>query len=250
VNVSLFQAAAALDANAHWQEMVADNLASSSLPGYKRKELSLAAMQAGLLPGSSQNDSNGAQSFVIPKADSVTNFEPGVMQATGVSTDAAIDGKGFFTVQLPSGLKAYTRNGQFHVNTAGQLVSSEGYQVLGASGPIQLDPAKHMPVSISASGDVHQGEVLKGKIQLTDFNKPSLLTQASGSYFLATDHGTKPQATTATLREGYLEGSNVSTVGQMVSLLSAMRGFEANQKLIQMEDDRMGHAITDLGNPN
>jgi flagellar basal-body rod protein FlgG len=254
VNVSLYQAAAALDANASWQEMVADNLASSSLPGYKRKELSLAAIQAGLLPGSSPNDSSAAQSFVIPKATTVTNFETGAMKSTGVSTDVAIDGKGFFTVQLPTGMKGYTRNGEFHVSGAGQLVSNEGYPVLGGSGPtlspIQLDPAQHAPVAISPSGDVRQGDEVKGKVKLTDFDKPALLTQVSGSYFVAANSKAQEEATTATLRPGYIEGSNVSTVGQMVSLLSAMRGFEANQKIIQMENERMGHAISDLGNPN
>jgi len=250
MNVSLYQAAAALDANASWQEMVADNLASSSMPGYKRKELSLSAVQAGLLPESSLSGSNSPQSFVIPKADTVTNFEAGPMQSTGVSTDAAIDGKGFFTVQMPSGLKAYTRDGEFHVDVTGALVSKEGYAVLGPMGPIRLDRTNHEPVSISASGSVSQGDEVKAKVQLTDFNKPNLLTQATGSYFIARDSNLKEQPTTASLRQGYIEGSNVSTVTQMVSLIGAMRGFEANQKLIQMENDRMGHAITDLGNPN
>jgi len=246
VNVSLYQAAAALDAK--WQEVVADNLASSSMSGYKRKELSLEAMQAGLLPGSA-NTSGPAQSFVIPMADSVTNFQTGELKETGVSTDAAIEGKGFFTVQLPNGVNGFTRDGEFHVDSAGQLVSKEGYPVLGNSGPIQLDRSKHTAVAITASGQVTQGGQVKGKLQLTDFAKPNQLTQASGSYFVAADSKIQTQPTTATLRPQYVEGSNVSTVNEMVSLLTAMRGFEANQKLIQMEDDRMGHTIADIGNP-
>lgn len=229
--------------------MVADNLANSSLPGYKRKELSLEAVQAGLLPASSASGANGPHTFVIPKASAVTNFDSGEIKATGVATDVAIDGKGFFSAQLPTGIPGYTRDGEFHVSAAGQLVTNEGYPVLGAAGPIQLDKNVHLPVSISATGDVSQGGLVKGKLKLTDFDKPNQLTQIGGSYFVVGNPGPKEVATTATLRQGYVEGSNVSSVNQMVSLLTAMRGFEANQKLIQMEDDRMGHAISDLGNP-
>ena len=245
MNVSLYQAAAALDANANWQEMVADNLASSSMPGFKRKELSLEAVRAGLLPGNGSD----AQSFVMPKATMTTNFEVGPMQSTGVNTDVAIDGQGFFKVQMPNGIDAFTRDGEFHVDAAGKLVSKEGYGVMGALGPIQLNASSHAPVSISGSGNVSQGSAIRGKIQLTDFKDPQLLTQATGSYFVATDSKVKVQPTTATLRQGYIEGSNVSTVTQMVNLLTASRSFEANQKIIQMEDERMSHAITDLGNP-
>ena len=67
---------------------------------------------------------------------------------------------------------------------------------------------------------------------------------------MANDPKLKEQTTNATLRAGYIEGSNVSTVTQMVSLIGASRGYEANQKIIQMEDERMSHAITELGNPN
>jgi flagellar basal body rod protein FlgG len=220
------------------------------MPGYKRQELSLEAVRCGILPGASANGKDGPQSFVVPEAESVTNFEEGELKSTGVSTDAAIDGEGFFNVQLPGGTTAYTRAGDFHVNATGQLVTTEGYPVLGNGGPIQLDRTKHQPVSISATGEVSQGETVKGKVKVTDFNKLSLLTQASGSYFVAANKDLKEQPTTATLRQGYIEGSNVSSVSQMVSLLTAARGFEANQKLIQMEDDRMGHAIADLGNPS
>jgi flagellar basal-body rod protein FlgG len=229
--------------------MVADNLASGSLPGYKRKELSLAATQAGLMPAGSQQGHGGPRSFVIPKATSVTNFQAGDLKPTGVNTDVAIDGKGFFAVQMPTGQLAYTRDGEFHVNASGELVTKEDYPVMGATGPIQLDKTNHNVVSISAQGEVTQGGTTKGKLKVTDFNNTALLTQVSGSYFVSGSPDLHEQSTTAILREGYVEGSNVSSVTQMVSLLSAMRGYEANQKLIQMEDDRMGHAISDLGNP-
>ena len=87
VNVSLFQAGAALNANSRWQEIIADNLASSSVPGYKRQQLSLAAVQAGLMPASGLSTGNSPQMFVLPRATSTTNFTGGELKPTGVSTD-------------------------------------------------------------------------------------------------------------------------------------------------------------------
>jgi flagellar basal body rod protein FlgG len=248
VNVSLFQAGAALNANSRWQEVIAENLASGALPGYKKQQLTMAAVQAGLMPGG-VSGSRSSQMFVLPKATTSTNFSTGEMKATGVSTDAAIDGKGFFEVQLPGGTTGYTRDGEFQVNTQGQLVTTEGYLVLGQGGPIQLNPRDPTPMTISASGEVSQGSTSRGKLAVTEFNKPQLLTQVSASYFTAQDPAIQTQPATSTIRQGYLEGSNSSGVLEMAGLMTAMRGFEANQHVIQIQDDRLGKTIADLGNP-
>ncbi len=76
-----------------------------------------------------------------------------------------------------------------------------------------------------------------------------LVRWLSGGYVSASSQGAQMQPASATLRQGYLEGSNISVVGEMANMMTAMRTFEANQKVIQMHDDRLGRAITDLGNP-
>jgi flagellar basal-body rod protein FlgG len=248
VNVSLFQAGAALNANSRWQEVIADNLASGEVPGYKRQQLSMAAVQAGLMPGG-LSASRLPQMFVLPKGKASTNFSVGELRSTGVPTDLAIEGKGFFEVQMPGGTTGYTRNGAFQMNSKGQLATAEGYPVLGESGPIQLNPSDSTPISISATGEVSQGATRKGKLAVADFNKPELLTQVSASYFAAQDSSLQAKPTTAKVRQGYLEASNSSSVLEMASLMTAMRGFEANQHVIQIQDDRLGRTISDLGNP-
>ena len=248
VNVSLFQAGAALNASSRWQEVIAENLASGAVPGYKKQQLSLAAVQAGLMPGG-LSGSQSPQMFLLPKATTTTKFTGGEMRATGVATDVAIEGKAFFEVQLPGGTTGYTRNGEFQMNSQGQLTTNEGYPCW-AGGPIQLNPRDPTPITISAAGDISQGSSAKGKLALTEFNKPELLKQISASYFVAPNSGLQTQPTTSTVRQGYLEGSNSSTVLEMASLMTAMRGFEANQHVIQIQDDRLGKTIADLGNPN
>ena len=250
MNVSLFQAGAALDANSRWQEIIAENLASGAVPGYKKQQLSIAAVQAGLMPGGVSGGSS-APMFVLPKATTTVNFASGQMKATGVATDVAIEGKGFFAVQLPGGTTGYTRDGEFEMNSQGQLVTKEGYPVLGSgqSGAIQLNPRDPTPISISASGQINQGATSRGQLTVAEFNKPELLTQVGSNYFVAKDPALQMQPSAAKVRQGYLEGSNSSTVLEMASLMTAMRGFEANQHIIQIQDDRLGKTIADLGNP-
>src|SRR5271157_5597007 len=198
MNVSLYQAAAALNANSRWQDVIADNLASSSVPGFKKQSLTTAAVQAGLL---SVNSSASPQFFSVPKASVSTSFISGELDFTGDDKNAAIEGKGFFQVQLANGSTAVTRDGEFQVNSRGQLVTKEGYTVMGQAGPIQLDIHNRDPLSISSTGEVSQGAEVKGKLSLTDFENPELLTQTNGVYFLAANTALRPKPATGSLRD-------------------------------------------------
>jgi flagellar basal body rod protein FlgG len=240
MNVSLYQAAAALNANARWQEIIAQNLASGSVPGFKKQDLSFSAIAAAYAP-----------QMVMPSASVSTNFQQGQIRPTGVPTDVAIDGNAFFEVQLPSGETAYTRDGEFRVDATGQLVTKQGYAVLSDGGPIQFDLNNPAPITISADGTVSQGNELKGQLKLTAFEDPRLLTPIGSDYFTATNPNAIPSpATNASVRQGFLEASNTSPVAEMAHLIAAMRQYEANQRVIQAQDERMGRAITELGNPS
>ena len=117
MNVSLYQAAAAMSANSAWQDAITGNLASSSIPGFKRQQLSMAAVKAGLLPG---GGGIFRQFFRFQSRKPSPSFAAGDMIATGVKNDVAIDGKGFFSVQLPNGTTAFTRDGEFQVTSKGR----------------------------------------------------------------------------------------------------------------------------------
>lgn len=248
MNVSLAQNAAALNANSRWQEVIAENLASSSIPGYKRQDLTFSAIQGGIDPSAAPNLS---KHWSLPKADTATSFQQGELKYTGVKTDVAIDGPGFFEVQLADGRPGYTRDGEFGLNSEGQLVTKQGYLVMGDTGPIQFDRNISAPISISPSGEVVQGTDRRGTLSVVSFNQPQLLTAAGGSLFIANNVGLRSsQVTTPSIRQGFLESANTSPVQEMANLISVMRTFEANQKSIQAHDDRMSRAITELGNPN
>ena len=174
MNISLYQAAAALNANANWQDVISENLAAGSVPGFKKSDVVFSTIQAAQ-----------GQGGLLPTTQVVTNFEQGQLRPTNVPTDVAIEGDGFFEVQLPSGQMAYTRDGEFQFNALGQLVTKQGYTVQTDSGPIQIDLKTPGPISIAPDGTVSQGSNLLGKLALTTFNNPQLLTQIGNSYFAA-----------------------------------------------------------------
>ncbi|HEV8543701.1 MAG TPA: flagellar hook-basal body protein [Verrucomicrobiae bacterium] len=251
MNVSLYQAASALNANARWQEVISENMASSSIPGFKKQELSFEAVRGGMLTPTVAGGQALGQAVSLPASHSRLNFSPGEIKRTDVNTDFAIDGSAFFEVQLPNGSTAYTRDGEFKLSSEGQLVTKQGYLVMGDGGPIQLDPNNSMAISAAADGSISQGDQPRGKLNLVSFNDPNLLTPTGGGLFLAKDPALQQTGDqTSSVRQGFLEGSNTSPVLEMANLVSVMRAYEANQKVVQLQDERMSKAISDLGNPS
>lgn len=247
MEVSLYQAAAAMNATEQWQEMVADNLATSSTPGTRRREISFAAVQAGYPSETSDPNSPG---FILTQARTVTSFQQGELHPSGNTMDMALEGPGFFAVQMPDGQTAYTRDGEFQISSKGELVTLRGFPVLGSSGPIQFNPGNSAPITVSAAGDVSQGQDKKGKLQVSNFDQPDLLTGLGGGLYRADDPNLSSTDTTNThVRQGFVENSNTTPTMEMSGLLTAMRMFEANQKVISMQSDRMSREITDLGSP-
>jgi len=245
MNVSLYPAAAAMNANSRWQEVIAENLAGSSVPGARKKDISFSAVAAGMAQGVARQ--TGA-SYVMPTSTASINFQQGSMRPTGLPTDMGIEGPGFFEVQLPNGTHGFTRNGELQLSAQGQLVTKQGYPVLGDGGPLQFDPANSSPISVAATGEVSQGGSLKGRIRLVEFTQPGQLTPIGSGCFLANKPGLQATAAQSSqIRQGVLEGANTSPTTEMASLITAMRMFESNQKVMQMQDERMGRVITDLG---
>jgi flagellar basal body rod protein FlgG len=246
MNVSLYQAAAAMNAQTRWQEMITENLAAGTVPGFRKQEISFADVAAA---SPVQMDGATPASFLIPVANTSTSFQQGELRPSGQSTDFAIDGPGFFEIQLPNGDKAYTRDGEFQLNAKGQLTTKQGCPVLGNSGPIQFDPNNASPLTVSATGQITQAGESKGQLRLVTFANPNSLTATADGCLIPNQPGATPtpvDSKTTSVHQGFLEAPNTSPTVEMGSLINAMRIFEANQKVLQTQDDRMGRAITDL----
>lgn len=247
MNVSLYQAAAAMNAHARVQELITQNLAMSAVPGARRLETSFSTVAAGFASGAPHAPGNR---FHIPRVSVGTNFSPGEITTSESPTDLAIDGPAFFEVQLPDGSLAYTRRGQFHVDAQGYLVTQHGYRVMGLNGPIQLDPANREVLSITPDGQVFQGQEARGQLRLVEFDDPHRLRPLPTGLFLADDPALVARpARQSRVIQGARESSNISPLNEMASLITTLRLFEANQRVLQAQDERMGRVIAELGNP-
>jgi len=252
MNVSLHQAAAALSSNSRMQEIVAENLAASMAPGFKKLNVTVEAIDSGLLPASALQSSQGNTTFVMPKAVTTTDFTQGEMRYTGLNTDLGIEGRAFFEVQLPNGQTGYTRNGQFHLDSQNRLVTSQGFLVMGDGGPIQLEMGAEGSsldsLSVNPDGTIAQGGLTRGKFRLVEFANPQLLKRASGGIYLQPPSAPLAQNPDpiSTVRQRWVEGSNASPTIEMATLMTTMRSFEANQRIIQIQDERMGKVISEL----
>jgi flagellar basal-body rod protein FlgF len=248
MNVSVTQAAAAMNANSRWQEMISENLAAGSVPGYRRQDMSFQAVQAGVMGVGDKATSASQKALLMPKAIASTAFSSGAMNPTGAQTDVALDGPGFFQIRQADGSTAYTRSGAFKLNAQGELMTANGLTVMGESGPIQKDTNNPAPLSISSDGTVSQGLDVKGQLKIVDFSDPQKLQYIGSGLFVAKGTDAVPiTPVNTTVRQGFLESSNASTTHEMANLITSMRAFEANQKVIQASDDRMSRVISELG---
>jgi flagellar basal body rod protein FlgG len=245
MDVSLYQAAAAMNATERWQDMIAGNLSTASTAGARKHDISFSSVQAGL---NSRAVGTGGANYAIPMATTTVNFQQGELRSTGSTMDFALEGSGFFTIQAPDGQKIYTRDGEFRLNAQNQLVTKQGYMVMSDGGPLQMDANNPASITVAATGEVSQGADVKGKLSIAEFAQPQELTMVSNGYFRNDNPGVSPVPSDSTsVRQGFIEAANTSPTMEMAGLITAMRMFETNQKVLQMQNDRMGRIITDLG---
>jgi len=251
--LALWTAATGMAAQSINVDVIANNLANVNTTGFKRGKASFQDLMYQQIrsPGS-QNSAgnelpNGTQVGLGVRTAGVSRiFEEGSIQNTGNPLDMAIQGRGFFEIQLPSGDLAYTRAGSFSIDSLGQLVTQDGYPVQ----PSITIPNDALSVTISADGTVsavQPGGTTSnlGQIQLSDFSNPGGLTALGQNLFQESQGSGSPIAGTpgsngiGTINQGTLEQSNVSAVDEMVNLIAAQRAYEMNSKAIQAADEML-----------
>ncbi len=207
------------------QDALANNLANVSTTGFRAE---LAAFRAVPVEGS------GASTRVYT-LESTPGYDatPGTVTSTGRNLDVAMKGNAWLAVQGLDGTEAYTRSGSLDVSADGTLMTSGGLTVLGDGGPIQV-PA-NSEISIAADGTVSAKAIngrstSVGKLKLVTPEAP--MTRGTDGLFRGAN-GDLTADPTARLQDGALEGSNVSAVETMVSMISAARQFEAQLKMMQ-----------------
>ena len=256
---SIYIAASAGIKQARKMEMIAQNLANVNNTGYKKDALVFKEMMppfpadSGLDAGKnillSPEKSNKNVSYV-GITDQYTDFSTGGIKKTGGVLDIALDGEGFFKVQTPDGPR-YTRNGNFRLNTAKQLVNQNGNQVLDRNDtPVVIDaPGK---ISIDGEGSISVGNGLANttitNIKLVNFeNKKFLEKIGDGLYRNKGLPEEELEAIDIKTRQGFLESSNVTSVEEMTEMVGTLRIFESYQKIIQSIDSMNDQSVNTIG---
>ncbi len=246
MNIGLYQGAAALSGLEEWQQSISHNIAASSVAGYKKTDVSFESMAAGIIGGPAASTLPVALEGETPQATGRVNFQQGQVAQTGNPMDLAIEGEGFFELESFDGKTVYSRNGQFHLNSDNVLTNALGHLVQGSGGSIQLVPGRG-EVGIDKTGSIFQGGVSVGKLSITRFDSPENLERTSGGFTPGEKSAGPEQMDEPHVLQGFIEGSNVSPIREMVNLVTVSRAYEAGQKIIQQFDQQMQSAVRILG---
>jgi flagellar basal-body rod protein FlgF len=221
------------------QETVANNLANALTPGFKRDRVSFQAVLQQAAGTVSPATSPGGASYAT-SAISRPDMRPGTVDQTGSPLDLAISGDAYFVVETPAG-ERYTRAGNFTLNQDGELALPDGPKLLGEGGPISVEGN----VTVSSEGEVVSGGQSRGKVRLVSFPEGTQLTH-EGATLWATK-ATPQAAPNATVKQGFLEGSNVNPVEEMVEMLNAYRSYESNLRSMNTQDMSLAQLINGVG---
>ncbi|KAI2694523.1 MULTISPECIES: flagellar basal-body rod protein FlgG [Pseudomonas] len=240
---------------------ISNNLANVSTTGFKRDR---AEFQDLLYQIKRQPGAQSTQDSELPSGLQVgtgvrivgtqKNFTAGSLQTTEQPLDMAIDGRGFFQILQPDGTTSYTRDGTFHLDSNGQIVNASGFA---------LEPAIVIPndaqtftvgrdgtVSVTVPGNAASQVI--GNLQTADFINPAGLQAVGNNLFLETAASGAPQVGTpglagfGTTLQNTLETSNVSTVEEMVNMITTQRAYEMNSKVISTADQMLSFVTQNL----
>jgi flagellar basal-body rod protein FlgF len=249
MNIGLYQSAASLAALERWQDNVSQNITSAQTTGYRKRTIQFSTQNAGEIhpDANSKAGLDAGVPAVFPRTSAGINFLSGETMPTRRELDIAIQGEGFFEIQMPDGEKAYTRSGEFRLRPDRTLVTAAGLEVLSTNG----DPFVLLPgggaIVVNQDGTVFQGNISLGKISIQRFENTAALIPSSGGMFKAGPGAGMEQVDEPDLMQGYLEQSNVQPLREMVDLVLISRAYEANQKMITAIDQQLEKALQALG---
>ena len=230
-------------------DVLANNMANVNTNGFKADE---SLFEEYLNSGAHDDNFKAVDRRVSYVQDRGTfhNFSQGAAQETNNPLDVAIDGAGFLTVQTQGG-ERYTRDGNLQINNIGQLVTNDGNQVIGTAGPIVFQPTDH-DITISADGTVTVQEgtartdSIRGKLRLVTFADAQKLLKQGNNLYAPGEGGAPTADTKSTVRQGFVEKSNVSSVVEMSRMIEINRTYANVANMLSQEADLHKSAIEKL----
>jgi flagellar basal-body rod protein FlgF len=224
------------------QDQIANNLANIHTTGFKQSSLFVKSYHKFLA-----DDQLQPFASADIKADEVyVDYREGPMKMTKEPLDLMIKGTGFFTVMTADGGVQYTRNGNFSLDPDGLIVTADGSKVMGNDGYIRVE--RDLPVTVNENGEVMQNNESKGVLKIVDFDKPYVMRRTGESRFAPLMPDSPPRESRGfSIRQGYLEGSNVDMIRNMVQMITSYRTFEADQKALHAQDETLEKSVNTVG---
>ena len=229
--------------------VVSNNVANASTAGYRQDRLpEEVGKPIDLMRWAVDAQGQPVGSITLGPQVGVSQLDltPGPIQETSNPLDLAIAGTGFFAVQAPDGSTRYTRDGGFHADIDGSLRARDGSAVLDTNGRAMILPVG-ADVSVAADGTVLASGTTVARVQVVDFAAGTQMTKLGNGMFTAPNGALAQPAVGTQLYQGYLEGSNVDMTKSMVSTMNLVRAYEANQKMLQMQDETLKTAVNAVG---
>ena len=256
---TLWTSATGMQAEQLTIDTIANNLANVNTGGFKKtraefQDLMYETLRSPGAPLAGSQVPSGIQiGHGVRPVSTQREFSMGSLKNTNSPLDIAIEGKGFFQVTLPSGDTAFTRAGSFQLDSAGSMVTPDGYKlspdVVIPSDALSISIESDGTVSVIQPGQTSPSEV--GTIELSLFSNPGGLKAIGRNLFQETDSSGVPttgipgQEGRGNVAQGFLEMSNVSVVDEMVQMIMTQRAYELNAKSIQTADSMMS-TVTNL----
>ena len=256
-------------------DTIANNIANVNTTGFKKDQQTFSeyltalekeqdVMKVPRMPASIDSfyELNGGDKAFVDAAGTYTNFEQGSLKSTGGKLDVAIEGQGFFEVGTPTGVK-FTRAGNFTIDGNGQLVTKDGYPVLLDGGESEdglisgdnfdnrtVKVSGTAPIHISDAGEVFEGETKLGKLSLVNAANTDALQKVGNNYYTIKENMNAEMTAVKnpSLKQGFLETSNVNIINEMTDMIMAQRVFEGTQKAISAYDNMSDKLINQVGN--
>lgn len=249
----LYIAATGMNVQSKKMDIISNDLANVNTTGYKKDQVVIGSFPE-LLTYRIQDRQNripndapiGRMTFGAKVDDVVTQFVQGSLVKTEGMVDVALHGPGFFVVQTPNG-QMYTRDGSFVISAEGNLLTQEGYGVMGQGGPITLGEnflSTGGQIIITADGEIQSEGNVIDTLDIACFEDEKRLTKTGDNLYTG---GGARIPFEGSMSQGFIEASNVNPVTAMVDMISVSRAYEANQKMIQVHDTLLGKAVNEVG---
>lgn len=225
--------------------VVANNMANINTSGYKTQHLNFEEYLMPIAEATEFKTPDEDLSYVQDYGTSF-DFSEGGIRMTNNPFDLAVEGDGFFAVQMEDGTEAFTRNGAFHLDSNGTLVTATGRPVLTEGGPISFSNEDGQ-VEIARDGTISSELGVRGRIRLSDFENKQALQQLGENLYVGVGQDPVPLDPVRGVVQGGLESSNVEGVTEMTRLIELSRAYETVTKLQSDMDELRQNAIQTLG---